>query len=824
MTKTTSPVRVPDAGDADLYQKNITDKLPDAPGFTAETRGYAHYQPYPGEDWPAFKARIEMSMAGAAAANDPARPLWDPKKFESIAADDPAEQQNMDTILERAFQNALPIAGVGKDNPVAAAVLTQLARLAPSTGLLPQTLDPATAEFAWAGVRMVFASGGHARHPAICKALESCPAFPWSADENETEWKDAVQTAHAAMGWPSTVGLVRWSDLDHLPEPGSFLPRWVYWRAWIHVLTTLRFDRVTRRLRMVYRGVCSTVEPSGPSVLALQRLVLPAILHGLGCKSEVQKAAVRHALDRLAVMNLLPAKALTSLPASVIAGPWSMLVPDASVDGWGEPLMRATNAWFAAENRVQADVPDEEAVYDYAWNTEPGEDDQNKDLAAFAAGVPDQYGAIWPSELIGALFPNIMGGGITDPEARKSLLDVCLLGDLMREDCPAFYGEYPIFSVLPEAPTLLDSVNQGKTVFCSQYARACVPSLFKVRKFRDSSSAPDQRAIADEIRRNGTVCLDEFSIPRSHLAVLSRDNLASLTTGGAVPMGKVMSNSNEEISLKHPLFVSAKALDMTEDLLTRGIYIFLRDLSADERSATGVWDILKGPKLAILMRLGALAQIQAHGLVQKLNAMQHSTTGWRWGAHRSLAMLLYQIRTGCSLLEAEQAIVGAVLENRTRMLEHIRRADDEGVTMSQQQSRDMRVTLEQVFSEVGPQEAAHMALYMQNKPATGRSGQTTGMSASIGTLARARMSVDGRQDQPLGVGFNQWTNLGISIGDRMVSTLLGNEIKVRVPEHKGWRLPGMAGVDGWHLVRRRSRVDGQMLVSLDKLDTPAAGL
>jgi hypothetical protein len=563
---------------------------------------------------------------------------------------------------------------------------------------------------------------------------------------------------------------------------------------------------------MVYRGICSTVatEPNA-STLSLQRRALPSILHGLGCKSEVQVKAVTHALSRLSAASLLPARPLAGLPLTVIAGPWSKLVPDSSVDGWGEPQMRVTNAWLAGGGHIQADISDEEAAYDYSWGTEPGTDMVEADLKTFHAGVPSTYVAVWPSELLEAVFPNITDCGIVNPNARKALLDVVLVADMLRGDCPCLKKEYPLFVVLPDVPTLLDSVNQGKTTFCTHYAKAAVPGLAQEMKFRDSTSAPDQRAIAHELRMNGTACLDEFSIPRSTSAFLSRENLASLSTGGAVSAGMVLSNGNEKIMLSHALFMSCKALDMTEDLLTRGIYIFLRALSNEERSMPGVWESLKTARLSILLRLGALAMIQANDLAAKLNARQHSTAGWRYGAHRSLAMILYQIRTGCSDMEAEKAVLDAVLENRNRMIEHMRKADDEGVVMSQQQSRDMRMTLEQMFSETGSPEIKLMADYLNAKATA---GAPTAKSASCGMLAKARMAVEGRQDQPLSIGFNQWTNLGSAIGDRMVSTLIGNEVKKRIPEGHGWRIPGMAGVDGWFLFRRKSRADGQTLVSL----------
>jgi hypothetical protein len=814
MSRTTSPVRIPDAADAQLYLANVTANLPDAPPFTDDVRQYAPYKPFPGEDWAAFKARIDMSHAGAAAANDPALPVWDPTKFVTIATEDAGEQHLMDKALSNAFYAARPLQHVGYDNEIARAVLLKLADLAGACGLLPHTTDPNTTEFAWAPVRCLFAAGGHRLHHELCQKFSHEPGFPWG-DETEAEWDASVRQAHAAQGWPTTVALVRWTALSRLPEPNEemALPNWMYWRAWVHVLTVLRYDHTDNQLRMVHDGKCVMVAlESTTNLLAHQRRALPIIMAGLGCVSEVQKKAALYVLNRLTTGDLLGASAYSDLPYTVIAGRWSKLQSDRSVDGWSEAKMRVSNAWVAGGGVIEADLTDEEAVLNYSWPTFPMKDDMVEDLDAFKTGVPDRYHAVWPSEVLTAAFPNLTNCGISDPVARAVMFDVILVADMLRSECPCLRGEYPMFVVLPDVPTLTESVNQGKTTLCLQYAKASVPGLSRAMKFRDSASAPDQRAIADELRRMGTICLDEFSIPRSDNALLSRSNMASITTGGAIPMGLVLKNSNEEVSLKHPLFMSSKALDMTEDLLTRSICLFLRDLTDAEKNAEGVWEFLKTTKLAILMRLGALEKIQRHGLADKLNKMKHSAAGWRFGAHRSVAILLYQLRTSCPLAEAEQAIKIAVAENKVRMMDHARTADDQGVIMSQRESRDMRITLEQLFADVTGNEVKVMADFIVSRSSTSiaRMASRTGMKG----LMQARMAVDGRQDQPLSVGFNQLTNLGMSVGERMVSNLLANEIKRRIPEQAAWRLPGIAGAVGWFLYRHKGRGDGSLSVTL----------
>jgi len=816
MSKTTSPVRVPDAAAADLYRVNVSEALPDAPPFDEATRQYAYYKPFPNEKWPDFKARIDMSFAGAAAANDPALPVWDPQKFQTVQTDEPTEQPAMDAALSRAFYDAKSREQVGWENPTAAKVLLKLAEMAGACGLLPHTVDPNTTEFAWSPVRCVFAAGGPALHARLCEKFGCEQGFPWASDDTPERWLAELETAHAAQGWPSTVAVVRWTALSRLPEPAAgALPSWLYWRAWVHVLTVMRYDIISSELRMVHDGVCTVVKLEGTTnLLAHQKRALPTLIAGLGCKSDVQKAAVMYVLARLTIGDLLPVAPYGELPLVVIAGRWSRLISDRSVDGWSECHMRVTNAWQADSGVVTPDVPDEEAVLEYSWPVHGSTRELVADLDSFKLGVPKQYVPAWPSDLLEAVFPNLTDCGMSDMNARRAILDVVMIGDMIRDYCPHLRGEFPLFLTLPDEPTLEASVNQGKTTFCTQYAKACVPGLSRAMTFRDSTSAPDQRAIADEIRRMGTICLDEFSIPRTNAAVLSRANMAALCTGGAVPMGLVLKNENSELTLRHPLFASAKALDLTEDLLTRGVFVFLRALTDAERTAKGVWEQLKTARLSILMRLGAMAQIEQHGLIDKLNAVtEHSTAGWRYGAHRSLAILLYQIRTGASWDVAAQAIVLAIVENKQRIIEHTRMADDNGVIMSQRESRDMRITLEQLFAEVTGSEAQTMQSYLKSR-SSNQLGFAQGR-ASMKALMQARQAVDGRQDMPIATGFNQVTNLGAAVGERIVSNLLAAEIRKRVPEMTAWRLPGIAGVQGWFLYRHRGTArDGSVGVSM----------
>ncbi len=813
-TRTTTPTRVPDAGTAQLYQMNVAGKLPDAPAFELRLAPYAAYQPFPTEDWTQFKARIDMSLAAATAANDPALPVWDPQKFPGVTVAELSEQASMDSAMSLVFYKAKEYQDVGHDSDLGLEVMLRLAQLAGAANLLPHTVDPNSTVFAWAPVRCVFAAAGPEHHAKICKQFVHESGFPWDADEDPRTWRESVAEAHANCGWPITTAVLRWSSLNNLPEPAEgFLPAWLYWKAWVHVLTHLRWDEVEQQLRVTYGGKCVLIRlDTVTNLLGQQKRILPIVLAALGCVSEVQVRAVMHAMNRLTVMNLLPALGMGELPYTIIAGRWSCLVSDRSVDGWSECGMRVSNAWVAHNQAITRDIDDEEAVLGFAWSTTQQNIDVTRDLQRFETGVPTTFNPLLPGDVLEYMFPNITECGVADPDARKVLVELVLVADILRSQCPCLYGEYPYFAVLPDAPTLESSVNQGKTTLCMHYAKASVPGISGAMRFRDTNSAPDQRAIADEIRKFGTVCLDEFAIPKMDTALLSRSNLASLTVGMPVAVGKVMSNENEPVRLRHPICLSAKALELSEDLLTRGIYVFLRQFTPAERNRPGVWESLKSAQLGIMLRLGTVAMIEREGFAATLNAMQHSTQGFRYGAHRSLGILLYQHRTKCSWAQAEGAFLAAIATNRAYMSTHIRSADDQGVIMSMRDNRDVRITLEQLFADVTASDAALMKTYIDTKG----QGMLTFRRATMAQLMRARMAIDGRQDQPLGNGFNQVTNFGGVVGDRLVSTALATEVKRRIPEGAAWRLPGIAGTLGWFLYRYRTRKDNTMLVTIEQ--------
>lgn len=780
-----SPSRVIGPEAEALYRLNITERIPDAPPFSDETAVFAYYQAIPGETWSAFTARITPQLAEAEVAANPLMPRIGSDGINIPECHDPNDEDAVAALISEGFATAAGLYRSAVGDPSLPRVLRQLGRVAIGAGLTPKTASPNSADWAWARTRCVFSIGGHGNHADICRTFTTEPSFPWSSDEDRATWDRLNHAAHRDCGWPLSVLLFPIETLYRLPTMNKHAgcPPWLQWVLFFRVLFHCR---VADRMLRIYRNgkVYEAEIQRCSNVISHQRNLVGLINTAFGIKgNDSVQRWMSGVLSRLTVNDLLSAEPLGALPSTIIAGPWSSIVPCRG-DEWAGVNLIVEGVWRMdpSSGRVTECVSDLDTILSYQWPLRPDDAQRQYLLTTARASVPPLALPSRPSELLKDIFPNI----VTSHDDAWILLDTLLIADQLRAHIPALSIELPIIFILPEQPTLSSSVNQGKTTLALQIARAFAPGLPAAVAFRDSSSAPDQRAVSEDIRIYGTACLDEFSMPKSPSHTLARSNLASLATGGAVAAGRVFENRGADLRLLHPLVISSKAVDLTEDLITRSVFFYVRQLTDSERERPLVWNLLSTNKLAYSIRLNVARYIRETGFVDAVtSALRHAASGtWRFAVHRLIAGLLSGNLT---------AIDDIILRQRKRYIEHTQIADEQGVLLSLRESRDVRITLEQFFSD--------MSTFDMHSLADGcrRSGIQHGSMwlASASVLWKARAALIGAPSP--GSALQQLAGLDFRVSDRSAVVALQTELVNRIPVHHAIRVPCQGGDSGWFI-------------------------
>lgn len=779
-----TPARVTGPESEELYRRNIASRIPDAPPYDEETAKYAYYPANDGESWAAFLARVRPQLEEAEAVANPLMPRFGADGVALPEPHDPNDEDAVREVIVEGFRTAAAQYRAASGDPVFARILPTLAKLAIAAGLTPRTASPDSADWAWARTRCVFAVGGHPAHAAVCRAFATEPAFPWSADETADAWDTHARLAHKDCGWPLSVALFPIEILHRLPKMNvhAGCPPWLQWSLFFRVIFHCR---VHGNMLRIYRNgkVYEAEIQRSSNVISHQRNLVGLISTAFGVKGhEVVQKWLVSVLSRLTVHDLLPTEPLGALPSTVIAGPWTRLTACRG-DDWAAVHMILEGVWrlVPETGRVVECVSDLDTILSYHWPL--GHDDTARKYQQNAArtSIPPQAVPAKPSSLLRDVFPNIVG----DDDVWL-MLDTLLIADQLRPHIPPLANEYPIIFILPDTPTLAHSVNQGKTTLALQLARAFAPGLPAVVAFRDSSSAPDQRAVSEDIRTYGTACLDEFSMPRSASHTLARSNLASLATGGAIAAGRVFENRGADLRLLHPLVISAKAVDLTEDLITRSVFFYVRQLTDAERQRPQIWNLLSTNKLAYALRLNVAMYVRETGLLDTVKARigEASSGGWRFGIHRLIAGILANDPGAADRIIAAQ---------RRRYTEHTQIADEQGVLLSLREARDVRITLEQFFADLTTFDLHSIA------DACRKASVQHGAFwvAPVPALWRARAAL--MDVASPGAALQQLAGLDFRVSDRSAVVALQTEIMARIPPNHALRIPCAAGDDGWFI-------------------------
>jgi hypothetical protein len=557
-------------------------------------------------------------------------------------------------------------------------------------GIPTHEVEEHLAEFMWSRARVFFSGFGHQFWTGIAARLqEHYPACPFQGGETEDQWMKLLKAARHACGWPVTSVWVPFMDI---PWYGTFngkgeaptpVPAWLKACAIVHVLKHARWTDA-EQMDILCAGRFLRMKLLSSQLESCKHAV--GLLHNSPEGSSHEKALL-HAMSCLEHTDLIHRSDLGLLPGNALAGAYSRPIPSGNPagSGWYSHGCVMANVYQMNMDRVAQSRGDDELIMGFRWgDVAPQSEDARDSAVALKGAIPSTVPSGSPSEYLRQVFPNWIlnkneksGAVETDADLAKLTLhnmavfawfDSLLCVDVIRQFVKAT-NEFPLVAAFPYQPSELTSINQGKTTLAECFARAFVFDLKRVG-VPVSSSAPDMRVITGILRQWGTAVLDEFVMPDDNAHPLSHHQLAQLATGGSCTSGLVLEN-NVPFKLRHPLFFSAKALEMTADLHSRLFPIFLDQLDDKARSNANMTRKISSGQVSITMRLMAWRLTQSLDLATKINKDLNLPSGAapvnRFVIHRTCAshLLAHYLKDAIPGVTAAECapVIDATLES-----------------------------------------------------------------------------------------------------------------------------------------------------------------
>lgn len=256
------------------------------------------------------------------------------------------------------------------------------------------------------------------------------------------------------------------------------------------------------------------------------------------------------------------------------------------------------------------------------------------------AAIPDKVTPMRPSEHIRKYIRNVNGlngheEGLWDAldttvliAANRSALAGCPVGVSARR-------EYPIIVTLPMRGEEEFTTKQGKTNLAVMLARIFVPEIdYMVAP--SGNSAPAERAACEDLRKHGTLVLDEFKMTNNE-GIFNATRLQALATGGSLVPGMAGENSGS-VKLKYPIFLSMKFSNVPPDIRNRQIPIFMDVLTDETRAKDDELLMAFSPLGSNTIRLSTAMWCEKHNFVERVRKLQlHSRPFWRYNGHATVA-------------------------------------------------------------------------------------------------------------------------------------------------------------------------------------------
>lgn len=717
-------------------------------------------------------ARTEASRALADRDSNPCMPIYERDGHTLCGAPSSAR-----TALDRAFAN-LEWDKVGSTDwlPVFMAMID----LIPALTLVSVDHDPNTADWHWAPIRCLLAGAGFSNWEPLARRLTDLyPMCPFDPTVDQRTWEEEARTAHQMRGWPVTLAQIPYIELRWALGAEEDPPeRWLIVAALLHVLKHTRWSPRLRKMVVYHRCVTAIIPAGhGSNIIGQSKSARNLLSESLsvGNADYMPYGAFAAAVAKLSVTSLLRARPLTDMPGMVLRGPWSIPSPDPTATGFFQTGLRLDGVWIAENGRVTPYTGTQADVLEWDWCVDSAAEYAG-DLERFRHILPSTYEAGWPSDQFVNAFDNMVD---VTPEL-KVLLDLPIFSQLLRHT-RLFDREYMMVNFLPENPTWDESTNQGKTLAAHTYGRIMSPAI-RVVRVSDSSSAPDQRAIAAELQLNGHLVLDEWFQPRTPAHVLSHGNLQSLLTGGVVAVGKVLENSGS-LSLAGPMIASAKALDLPPDMISRSLFFRLAILTPDQLVRLDrVQDLISG-KASLQMRLGAyghLPQIEA----KLAETALVKVPGLRFDQHARLAVVLHQLRYGSTPEQASAALAQCLKDMTMALARHTDVAETSGVVAGLEDGGRTKLSLQSLFYGLPGPDTDEVLNYLNHLKAMPRRavGQWNTPAEILMGVASVRRMAPMQLAQALGTARGRPSH-------RAIVQALSHDIRTRYPEGEEIEIP-----------------------------------
>ena len=758
----------------------------------------------PQETWEDFTARISGVRANYERAADVCKAIYDDSKF-VLGTDDNGTRTGMDELLA----NAAPL---WRGQPSTSLdTWLRWCKLASVFHFLPTGTDERSADFVWARARCFLAGAGYQAHSAISEELTDLyGGCPFNPTETQESWTQNLTKAHAACGWPAQLGWLPWTKLQGLlGSSDEFPPPWLKMLGLLHVIKHARVS--PSQGVVVHHGGTSTILPEErTNAMATWNSARSSLLVALGSPGPRGKAkptqghvALQYVLGHMEVNHLLRKTSVADLPPNLLAGPWTMPVPDhSSFEGFHQTGLRISGLWAASNGKVLKESLGQSEVLDYDWNCkDPASKSVERKL--FASGLPSTYTESWPSDVFLDAFPNLDLSWCPGLDlAIKVLLDVPVAASLLRKSRHEFLQEYPAIAFMPSNPSPTDSTNQGKSQACLVYARACNPAITRLVSINDSSSAPDIRTVAGEIRSTGSIAVDEFRPPKNATHIFAHDNMQALCTGSSVASGRVYENEGTVALRSSPVF-STKVYEVPPDIHNRSIAHWLGPLTDAMRQRSDILEQVRCGAVSLRMRLGMHAIFEKSNLQEMYTAAgrQSSSRGLRFDAHRTLAACIYSQRSGKTLQEAYAALDRACEMMQNKLRHHVQLAVDSGLVAAMEFGSALKLRMSYLFEDMSSDEFMRFRQTANVMAASRPGGVAAGLSAKDILMAWA--SLRGMEDRPLQELLQILTGAKRHVSNRAVIMALNASIHDLVPIIGAkWFLPGENGtVYGWIMTR-----------------------
>jgi hypothetical protein len=674
-------------------------------------------------------------------------------------------------------------------------VLAAWCSLLPALSMVPAISEPDRAEWDWCEVRIILSSGGYEAWAELAPLLHAkYPTCPFMADETYSTWRKALDAAHEHSGLPINLGWIPFPVL-RMPECGpDAVPTWLTALSALHVLKHTR--SVPGRVFVFHRGVAASHDvPTIASDFSGNPTTRAWVTTALGGRNgdkrkkvvAPESEALTRALNKLGPSRLLPLSPVSHLPGCILAGAFSRLIPSAEKGTWFQHGLELHDVWMARDEKVRPFTGDDETILGTEWSVTAMDEAQIEELARLRDSMPSTYQSESPTIVFMQYQPNL----VTDwggEDALISLYDAVLVASVMRREVRGLAAEFPPLWVLPDKPTVEESTNQGKSYAVRALAGALVPGI-RMTGASDSTSAPDVRAVASAIRRDGTVALDEWRPVRSANHPLAYAHFQSLATGGDMSLGEVLENNPAPVRLRQPVVINAKCMSLPDDMVNRSLFMYLRELTQDEQSRIGNVAAIQRGEVSLRMRLGAL------GLVEQFNLTEIEPLGdkcWRFPFHLALAVQLHHLRTGKPRAESLAEVSAALRKMGNHFVNHVRKADESGLLNQMEDGRTVSIRLSTLFGGLVHDEVTKMNDWAKFAAADG-------MTAA--QLLRARTYTCEHAGSIQNV-LRDLMGQAPKVSERALAVSLMRDVRRNLPKIGDvWGMPEMLGVMGWCLRR-----------------------